>query len=110
MRSIIGSILFFLYVVLYTPLHAALLLLLSPFMSLKQRYLFACYWNSLNIAMLKILCGINYKVEGKEHLPTGGAIVLAKHQSAWETFAIPKELAPRQLCLIFKKEHHSALY
>ena len=54
--------------------------------------------------MLRILCDVQYRVEGKEHLPTGGAIVLAKHQSAWETFAIPSELMPRQLCLVFKKE------
>lgn len=104
MRSVIGSILFFVYVVVYTPLHAALLLLLSPVMTLRQRYLFACYWNRFNIVMLKLLCGVNYRVEGKENLPTGGAIVLAKHQSAWETFGIPSELMPRQLCLVFKKE------
>ncbi|MDX1668366.1 MAG: lysophospholipid acyltransferase family protein [Limnobacter sp.] len=104
MRSVIGSILFFVYVVVYTPVHAGFLLLLSPVMSLKQRYLFACYWNRLNITMLRILCGVKHRVEGKEHLPDSGAIVLSKHQSAWETFAIPSELMPRHLCLIFKKE------
>lgn len=104
MREIVGSFLFFFYVVLYTPVHAGLLLIFSPFMNLRQRYIFACYWNKFNIVMLKWTCGVNYKIEGLEHLPDTGAIVLAKHQSAWETFAIPATLMPRQLCLVFKKE------
>ncbi|HEY1058127.1 MAG TPA: lysophospholipid acyltransferase family protein [Limnobacter sp.] len=104
MRSVIGSILFFLYVVIYTPIHATLLLLLSPVLSIRNRYVFACWWNAINIHMLKWLCGIQFKVEGMEHLPNTGAIVLAKHQSAWETFAIPVLLLPRHLCLIYKRE------
>lgn len=104
MRSFIGSILFFLYVVLYTPIHATALLLSSPFISIRNRYVVACWWNYLNILMLKWLCGINWVVEGREHLPNTGAIILAKHQSAWETFGIPALLLPRHLCLVFKRE------
>lgn len=104
MRSVIGSILFFVYIVVYTPIHAALLLLLSPFLNLRQRYVFACWWNSINCFMLGILCGIRYQIEGMDQLPKTGAIVLAKHQSALETFAIPANLLPRQLCLVFKRE------
>ena len=97
MRSIIGSILFFVYVVVYTPIHATLLLLVSPFISIRNRYVFACWWNALNIRMLRLLCGVQYNVEGMEHLPNTGAIILAKHQSAWETFAIPANLLPQHL-------------
>ncbi|MDH4394192.1 MAG: lysophospholipid acyltransferase family protein [Limnobacter sp.] len=104
MRSIVGSILFFLYAVLYTPLHATVLLVLSPILSIKQRYTVACYWNLFNIKVMRFLCGIEYKVEGMEHLPNTGAIILAKHQSAWETFGIPANLLPRQLCLVYKRE------
>lgn len=105
MRAKVGSVLFFIYSVVYTPLHATLLLVFSPLMNLKQRYIFACYWNRFNILLLRALCGIEFKVEGKEHLPNDtGAIILAKHQSAWETFAIPSELMPRQLCLVYKRE------
>jgi len=102
-RSFIGSILFFVYVVVYTPIHATLLLLVSPFISIRNRYVFACWWNALNIKMLRLLCNIQYNVEGMEHLPNTGAIILAKHQSAWETFGIPANLLPRQLCLVYKK-------
>lgn len=104
MRAIVGSLLFFVYTVVYTPVHAALLLILSPVLSLRQRYVFACYWNVFNIRMLRLLCGIQYNIEGLENLPNTGAIVLAKHQSAWETFGIPATLLPRQLCLVYKRE------
>lgn len=104
MRSFIGSILFFIYVVVYTPIHATILLLVSPFISIRNRYVVACWWNLINIRMLRLLCNIQYNIEGMEHLPNTGAIILAKHQSAWETFAIPANLLPRQLCLVYKKE------
>ena len=115
MRSIVGSILFFLYAVLYTPVHATVLLVLSPVLSIKQRYIVACYWNLINIKVMKFLCGIDYKVEGMEHLPNTGAIILAKHQSAWETFAIPANLLPQHqkdpwvLASIELKELYSTL-
>jgi len=42
----------------------------------------------LNILMLqiKIICGINYVVEGKENIPNTPYVGLCKHQSPWETF------------------------
>lgn len=36
---------------------------------------------------LKLICGIRYEVRGREHLPTGGALVASKHQSMFETLA-----------------------
>lgn len=104
LRSIVGSILFFIVCVIYTPFHAIYMIVAAPFLNLKQRYRVACAWNRFIVQMLRFFCGLSYKVEGKENLPKESAIILSKHQSAWETFAIPVELLPRQLCLIFKKE------
>jgi len=39
--------------------------------------------------LLKVLCKLSYEVEGNENLPEGAAIVLAKHQSTYETFVLP---------------------
>ena len=103
-RCIAGSILFFVITVVYTPFHAIVLLLAAPFINLQQRYRLACAWNHNIIRLLDCLCGVHYRIEGADNLPNEGAIVLAKHQSAWETFAIPVILLPRQLCLVFKKE------
>jgi 1-acyl-sn-glycerol-3-phosphate acyltransferase len=37
---------------------------------------------------LKVICGARLQVRGKEKLPAGACLVAAKHQSAWDTFAL----------------------
>ena len=38
--------------------------------------------------LLKLIVGTKFEVRGKEKLPDGACLVAAKHQSAWETFAL----------------------
>ena len=38
--------------------------------------------------LLKLIVGTKFEVRGKEKLPHGACLVAAKHQSAWETFAL----------------------
>lgn len=47
-------------------------------------------------------CGIRYEVHGLENVPAGPAIIMSKHQSAWETIFIEGTF-PYQ-CWIIKKE------
>lgn len=65
---------------------AALTLLTFP-LPLKARYRFASQWARLQMRLARVLCGVRYRVEGRERLPGGPAIILSKHQSAWETMA-----------------------
>ncbi len=37
---------------------------------------------------LKAICGTRLEVRGREKLPNGACLVAAKHQSAWDTFAL----------------------
>lgn len=37
---------------------------------------------------LQLICGLDFEIAGREHMPRGGEIVAAKHQSAWETIAL----------------------
>ena len=37
---------------------------------------------------LKAICGTRVEVRGRERLPQGACLVAAKHQSAWDTFAL----------------------
>lgn len=59
------------------------------------RYRLISAWARFQLIMLKHLCRLDYRVEGREHLPGGAAIILAKHQSAWETIAF-QEIFPPQ--------------
>lgn len=42
----------------------------------------------------RVSCGIRHEVIGAENLPEGPAVVLAKHQSAWETLFLQAWLQP----------------
>lgn len=49
-------------------------------------------WASHINALLRKIAGIRVEVRGREHLPRGGCIVAAKHQSAWDTLIWHQEL------------------
>lgn len=52
---------------------------------------------------LRVTCGLSYEVEGKEYLKTpGGYVLIANHQSEWETFAL--QVLIRPVCTVMKKE------
>ncbi len=36
---------------------------------------------------LRVTCNITYQIKGAEHIPQTPCVILAKHQSAWETLA-----------------------
>ena len=44
-------------------------------------------WARAVVFLMRVILGIRYRVEGLEHLPPGPAVILSKHQSAWETIA-----------------------
>lgn len=52
--------------------------------------------------LMKLLCGLDYRVEGTEHIPERNAVALLKHSSAYETL-VQFLLFPRQ-CWVVKRE------
>lgn len=69
-----------------TVLFSVVALLSFPF-SPHTRYRMITGYNHIVIWLARWVLGIRYVVQGREHLPTAPAVVLAKHQSAWETVA-----------------------
>ena len=47
----------------------------------------AIAWVDSVLWLLRVLCRLDYRVEGREHLPARNGVVLLKHSSAWETIA-----------------------
>ena len=46
-------------------------------------------WHGLTCTwLLKVICGTRLEVRGREKIPAGACLVIAKHQSAWDTFAL----------------------
>lgn len=43
------------------------------------------YWMVLTMATLKAVVGLSIEVRGLENIPKGPALIVSKHQSAWDT-------------------------
>ena len=59
-------------------------------------------WCRFVLLLLRAVCGVRYRVEGLERLPPGPAVILSKHESAWETIAF-RAVFPLQLSWVMKK-------
>ena len=101
MGAYVRSLLFALGQGLSTAIFAPFCLLVFP-LSFLWRYWFLTQWNRFNVWWLEVTCGIHYEVIGRENIPATNAIVLCKHQSAWETLALPLCLPP--LAFVIKRE------
>ncbi|WP_206997394.1 lysophospholipid acyltransferase family protein [Trinickia mobilis] len=99
LRSLLLSI----YFIVFTVPYAIACFIAFPFMHADKRYWMAVGWCRTTLAVARYLNGIRYRIEGLENLPDGPAVILSKHQSAWETLAFPA-LMPRPLCYVFKRE------
>ncbi len=56
-------------------------------------------WGWRVLWLAKYICGINYQVRGLENVPAQPTVIMAKHQSAWETVGILCHL-PRGVWII----------
>ena len=93
--TLLRSSLFTLALVLVTPPYAILALLTFPLPRV-ARYRIISGWSRLVLLLSRAILGIDWKVEGREHLPARPSVILAKHQSAWETLAF-QEIFPPQV-------------
>jgi 1-acyl-sn-glycerol-3-phosphate acyltransferase len=93
-RQWVGSILFTLYLFLSVPIYGTVALLTAP---LPRRYTYAVAlaWVDSVLWLLRVLCRLDYRVEGREHLPARNGVLLLKHSSAWETIAQLRVFPPQ---------------
>jgi 1-acyl-sn-glycerol-3-phosphate acyltransferase len=99
----IRSLLLLVYFAAFTVPYATACFIAFPFMHADKRYWMAVGWCRATIFVTRYLNGIRFEIQGWENLPDGPAVLLSKHQSAWETLAFPA-LMPRPLCYVFKRE------
>lgn len=84
-RSLIFSIYSLTTIVLYSIIVVCALVL-----PLHYRHVIIRSFLRLYMRALKIICHIDYKVEGLENIPKNrNGIILSKHQSTWETLFLP---------------------
>ncbi|HQS57911.1 MAG: 1-acyl-sn-glycerol-3-phosphate acyltransferase [Gallionellales bacterium 35-53-114] len=90
----IRSFIFALFQLLITPVFTLLAILSFPFHPI-TRYRIISGWALSVMWLLRVLCGIRMEVRGAENIPATPAILLCKHQSAWETIALQKVFPPQ---------------
>ena len=95
------SLLFAFLITLATAVWAPMCFLFAP-LPYNQRYFWTARWNWFVVWSARLVCGIRYQVKGLENLPDGPAILLSKHQSAWETIFYLYAM-PRPLVFVYKK-------
>ncbi len=106
--ALLRSLLFLLWMVV-TVVPIALTVLLASIVQRGAPLYWMCIgWLRLVIWGARWICGVQYRVQGMEHLPSAAnareAVILTpKHQSTWETFAFPT-LMSHPLAYVFKKE------
>jgi 1-acyl-sn-glycerol-3-phosphate acyltransferase len=92
--TVLRSALFWLALLLFTPPYAILALACAPLPRM-LRYRIISGWSRMMLWCLRILCGVRCRVEGREHLPATPSVILAKHQTAWETLAFQQIFPPQ---------------
>jgi 1-acyl-sn-glycerol-3-phosphate acyltransferase len=98
----VRSLVFTLLMVAATVIWAPFCFLFAP-LPYARRYFWTSRWNAFVVWTAKVIVGIDYRIKGYENLPDGPAILLSKHQSAWETIFY-LWFMPRPLVYVFKKE------
>ena len=74
----------------FTPIALA-----STLLPYRFRWRTVTQWSRFNVYWLSVTCGVRCEVEGLENVPAEPAVVLARHESAWETLALQRYFAPQ---------------
>jgi len=93
-----------LFLLLVTPWTAAFgtLVSLATIAPMPLRYRIIAVWRKGFMALCRHVLGVRYRVLGRENIPPTASVVLAKHQSAWETVGLQDIFPP--LVFVLKKE------
>jgi 1-acyl-sn-glycerol-3-phosphate acyltransferase len=79
--------------ILLTGVISLLLIISRPF-GFAASWFWGRAWSRLVLGSLRLICGVRVVIDGREHLPDVPCVVMAKHQSAFETVAMPLLIPP----------------
>lgn len=102
---LLRSLIYFLAMSLTILVYGLFIMLFGWLLPMMTRNRIGNHWSSVNMWLLKHVCGLDYRLRGAEHIPAEdeAAIVMSKHQSAWETISLRSIVGGRQ-SWILKRE------
>ena len=95
------SSLFFIGQLITAPIFTLIALLAWPVNPILRNQLISGWARSM-IWWLRVTCNVRHEISGMENIPDKPCIILAKHQSTWETFAF-QAIFPTQV-YVLKRE------
>ena len=99
--AVFRSLLFLLILVVVTPPYTLGVILCRPLPHHMRRQT-VVPWVNFTIWLIKHVLGIPFRLVGAENIPARASIVLAKHQSAWETFMLQEVF--KDTVFVWRKE------
>ena len=78
-----------------------LLITLAVVLPMRSRFALIAAWRRLFMALCAGVLGIRYRVVGAENIPSQPAVILSRHESAWETVAL-QDIFPDQVFVLKK--------
>ncbi len=98
MSAVLRSVAYLLLAILLTA-PFGLLVSLAVVLPMKARFAIIAFWRRCFMALCKTVLGIDYRVVGRENIPATPSVILAKHQSAWETVGLQAIFPPQVFVL-----------
>ena len=81
------SLLFTIFLFVWTGCYAVFFVIAASLSPFRGRAALARVWGKVLLAVLRVTCRLDYRIEGRENVPPGNHVALVKHSSSWETFA-----------------------
>src|SRR6201996_4666329 len=94
--QLIASVIYTLFLFAWTFFYSIFFVIACSMLPFRKRFVLARVWGVVLLTVLRWLCRLDYRVEGRENLPPGNHIALWKHSSSWETIAMAV-VFPRQV-------------
>jgi 1-acyl-sn-glycerol-3-phosphate acyltransferase len=97
------TLLFYLLLSLSAFIWCLICMLVAPLLPFPARYRFVVQrWCRSAVWLAQNVVGIRYELQGEENIPKTPCVILAKHQSTWETFFLCAYFEP--LSQVLKRE------
>ncbi|WP_040239355.1 lysophospholipid acyltransferase family protein [Chromohalobacter japonicus] len=100
--KVLRSIVFYTGYFLALLISGLVLLPTAPFLPLFSRFRLLNLYNRFIVGWFAVSCGVRYHVSGRDNVPEGPCVVLANHQSEWETLFL--QLLKVPVCTVLKRE------
>lgn len=98
-RSLAFYIFYISYTLIAGPVCIFICIIAWPFMSFQNRFNFLLTWVDVIMWALSLICGIRFEIKGIHNIPVHPCVIMANHQSTWETLYSYKIFKPQTTVL-----------